>query len=602
MKIEFQKSYFRQHREFGIVIILTIIAFSPILENGWTNWDDGAYVLNNKVIQETKWLDLLVLFDPDKRVFDTYTPLTLIFLAIEYKFSGYDPFLYHLNSLLLHLINLCLVFLICKNLFKEKLVEYFTTAVFALHPAHVESVAWITERKDLLFSVFYLLGVLSYLFYSKKVKNIDGIGVFTDKWYYVSLAFFLLSILSKPQAITFPIVLLLIDWWRTSQFSWRNVYSKSPFIILSSIFAILSLVYQHDYPFDVGILDRIAISLKAFVLYIQKFFFPFNLSALYPFQAFEFSQLTTIFYTTFIAIGGFILMAVRNPSIRKPMLFGFLFFTLHLFPILHLFKVNSSIIYERFTYLSYIGMAITVGFVLVEVSKKIRDRRFIQISFVILITILSILTYQRTQVWKNSNTIWSDVIEQFPEDYFAYGNRGNYYYQIQDWESALSDYTICLDLNPNFELGYNNRGLCRQQLGDHQQAIADFQKSYQLNQGNPGYLYNQVKSHVALNNLSSAIDILSRLIGFNPRSVQLIRERGLLHQKNEGHRAALSDFKKVYEIDPSNPSALYHCSLSLYHLSEFAEAQKYAEYASNNGYSVPSDYIRKLQNLVADQN
>lgn len=190
------------------LIIVTLISFSPVLENTFVNWDDPSYVTNNQQIRDLSLDQLFAWFEPAGMT--TYPPLVMISFSLEYWLIELDPRFYHLDNLLLHLLNVLLVFWMIWLLAENKVVAFLTALLFSIHPMHVESVAWITERKDVLFSVFYLGAAVSYLYYCMDFKY---------KFYGLSLVLFALSLSSKPQAVTLPILLLLLDYqWSARYF------------------------------------------------------------------------------------------------------------------------------------------------------------------------------------------------------------------------------------------------------------------------------------------------------------------------------------------------------------------------------------------------
>jgi len=213
------------------VLAMTGLCILPMLGNGFTNWDDDVYVINNLIIKAPDW----------KAIFTrpsayNYHPLTMLTLAFNYAISGVDPFSYHLVNWLFHLLNTSLVFLFIYKISGRKIfVAAFTSLIFGIHPMHMESVAWVSERKDVLYTFFFLLALLQYWSFLETDKR--------PKLLYCFI-FFLLSLLSKPAAIILPFVLLLLDYWYGRSFTWKVWAEKIPFFIFSLLFGFITIKRQ----------------------------------------------------------------------------------------------------------------------------------------------------------------------------------------------------------------------------------------------------------------------------------------------------------------------------------------------------------------------
>ena len=217
-----------------IAIVITGIAFCPSLINGWTNWDDEVYVLNNENIREFSWSQIKYWFTEYHH--GNYHPLTMISYMVEYSIAELDPIIYHLTNYLLHLLNTGLVFFFIFKLIARKDVALITAILFGVHPMHVESVAWISERKDLLYTAFYLGSILVYLSYKQSPDW---------KKYNIILLLFLGSLLSKSAAVVLPVVLLLIDYFQERKLTKRLLLEKIPLFVLSIVFGILAIKSQN---------------------------------------------------------------------------------------------------------------------------------------------------------------------------------------------------------------------------------------------------------------------------------------------------------------------------------------------------------------------
>src|SRR6266571_3392951 len=274
-----ERSFKRTVLFLAVTLVLTVLSFSPSLDNGFTNWDDPGYVLENYSIRDLSQKNVANVFTSYLQ--GNYHPLTVLSYAVEYKFFQLDPKIYHITNLLLHVLNTTFVFWLIRLLTGRLETAAITAVLFGIHPLHVESVAWISERKDVLFSLFYLGSLISYVLSLTKVQD-------RVRYLIMSLVLFILSLLSKGVAVTLPLVLLLIDYYFKRTFTKKIFIEKIPFFLLSIGFGVIAILAQKSegaiqtmttYPFY----DRLLIASYGIVTYLFKIFVPQQLSAFYPY-------------------------------------------------------------------------------------------------------------------------------------------------------------------------------------------------------------------------------------------------------------------------------------------------------------------------------
>jgi len=225
-----------------VVAILTCIAFLPGLENGFVDWDDPAYLTENQDIFSLSSENIIKIFTSSYNA--SYVPLTLFTFALEYFFANLNPFLYHLTNLVLHILNTLLVFWFVSLIVGRTswyvpgragliIVPFLSALFFGIHPTRVDSVAWITERKDVLYTLFYFGSLIAYFYFQKKERN--------PLYYVISLFLFILSLFAKPMAVTLPVIFLLLDFFEKKHIGFRMIWEKAPFFALSLIFGIINL-------------------------------------------------------------------------------------------------------------------------------------------------------------------------------------------------------------------------------------------------------------------------------------------------------------------------------------------------------------------------
>lgn len=297
------------------ILLITFVIYIPSLKNGFVNFDDYLYVYENPNIQKIDLKFFKWIFTAEANT--TWHPLTLLSIAVDYSIWGLNPFGYHLINVVFHAINTVLVFLLFIRLSTVRgeisiIPAAIASLLFGIHPLHVESVAWISERKDVLCAFFYLLSIFIYLKYiSTKRKKFF--------YYTLCLFFFILALMSKPMAVTLPVVILILDFYPLERLNKMKdalplLIEKIPFLILSLILSIITINFHQtdrvlktleQYP----LIPRILVALSAYIFYLIKMVFPYNLAPFYPLPA-----QTDIFTLTYL-ISGFTLAALTVFSI-----------------------------------------------------------------------------------------------------------------------------------------------------------------------------------------------------------------------------------------------------------------------------------------------
>jgi hypothetical protein len=429
------------------VSILTVVVYLPGLNNDFVNLDDHRYIYHNQNIHSFKFTNIAWMFT----VFhaSNWHPLAWISHALDYAVWGLNPTGHHLSSIILHGLNTFLVVIICflfidygkkskETTFLQDNKEGFsktaltgavlTGLFFGLHPLHVESVAWVSERKDVLCAFFYLLSILMYVQYVKSRTQ-------RKKLYSFCILLFTLSLMSKPMAVSFPFVLIILDFYPLQRLSFKHALTKErlvllekvPFVLLSAISSILTIAAQRSggglkslilHPFE----DRILVALRALGFYLYKIFWPTGLVPLYPYPL-EISFLNAQVIGSFTLVTAITVICILQWKTRRVFAATWTYYAVTLFPVLGLIQVGPQAAADRYMYLPSLGPFILVALACVVLYEKVRAKisspRLIKacgLFLCLLITCtLSFLTIQQIKIWKNSTILWKTEIEQFPE-------------------------------------------------------------------------------------------------------------------------------------------------------------------------------------------
>jgi protein O-mannosyl-transferase len=403
------------------------VSYFPVWQNEFV-WDDKPYILLNDSVKDLSAKGIAHLFSYFEQ--GNYHPLTMLSLAIEYALVKENTWLYHFDNLIFHIANSYLVFKILQKLTINNLVAFITAVLFAIHPMHVESVAWAAERKDMLYVLFLLLSFLYYLKFDEKQKN---------SFYILSLVFFLLSCLSKGMAVVLPALLLITDYcFLRKPLTVKLLYNKIPYFLLTIVFAYIATIAQKSAGADASAalarnyfgIERLLLVAYAFCFYWVNAILPYGLLAFHPYPAKVNNGLPTEYYLAFagviLIVGSIYWLGKKDRRIW----WGGAFFLISVSTVLQIFPVGSAIAADRYFYLSSIGILFLIALIINGLAQKFSPTLII-VSIIGLG--LCILTFRQTTLWKNQLTLFTPILEKFPNDAMTISNIGWYYVDKKDF-------------------------------------------------------------------------------------------------------------------------------------------------------------------------
>lgn len=564
-----------------LVVLLSLIVYLPSLQNDFIlNWDDGGYIHEHKLIHKLTWDNFVTIFNPSTFYKGNYHPLTTFFYALQYSMVGESAFLYHLTNLIFHLLNVALVFILIRKIDSNYIVASFTALLFGIHPMHVESVAWISELKDVLYTFFYLLAAIVYINY---VRNRE----FKLKIFFLSFLLFFLSLLSKSAAVAFPVLLIIIDVYLGRKLSVRLVLEKLPFFILSMAFGLIAVLSQgekgaiQDLTPMYGLFERILIVCHSTMTYFWKLLLPINLAAMYPYPATQNGLFPIIYYLAPLIVVAILIMPLFFKINRKKYLFGIFFFFVNIALVLQIIPVGGAALAERYTYVPYIGLFFIVGnwmntgLEMKSVHLK-TIRIIIYMTGFLFVVFFSVLTWQRILKWKNGEVLMRDLTRVYPYLPFSYNNLGYYYHR---WEKnqnkAIYEYSKALQMDSTYYQAWSNRGVVYNNIGKHQEAIFDFTKSLKFKKDNLDALIGRANSLSALERFEEALPDYDYYLSLKPDDAQAWVWRGIAHTKLENYDQALKDFKQSEKLNNQNYESYYWTGLVYFQKKDYPEALKF---------------------------
>jgi tetratricopeptide (TPR) repeat protein len=578
------KNYSKRELAVFIGILAMVVGvYLPSLQYAfYPNLDDGRLILNNPVVTNFPEHATQIFTE---FVYGLYHPITTLSFVMDYQLFGTDPFGYRLHNLLLHLINCILVFLFVKNITQNKNISLFTSLLFGLHPMHVESVIWISERKDVLFTLFLLLSLITYQ------KNKISQRVYLKILVFV---FFLLSLLSKATAAVLPILLVLLDYLTEKKFTWKYIWIKWPYFLTSLVFGMVNIKAQNSIDFiqpiayNYTFLQLISLPVYAFVWYISQLFVPIGMAAkhLYP-RVLE-NQIAVTYYLGWI---GIILVAFVAYKFRKNKLFiaGILFYASSILLLVKIIPTGNDIVSERYSYVPYIGLGIAVGSIVIPWLEQKKD--YFMISFFALLAMVwGVFTFQQSKHWENETTIWSRVIETEPELPLAYFERGKSYQFAKAFDKAISDYTRTIELSASFYEAYINRGLSNYLKKNNEQALADFSLAVKIDPENGLAYYHRGNLYLLLEQYNQAVSDFNLCRDLEFKQPELFYYKGLAEQKTGAIEESIQSLEHFLTLKPKHNQAAYALANILARTQKYDQAILYynqvieAEPAFANAY------------------
>jgi tetratricopeptide (TPR) repeat protein len=565
-----------------IASVVAFILYVPSLQNNFiSNWDDNRYLLENSHIK-SMGLNFFTWAFLDYKT-NLWHPITWISHALDYALWDLNPFGHHLTSVVLNSLNTGIVvilsFLLLKTVASRNDAEecqVFTDRrdllvaagisglLFAIHPLHVESVAWVAERKDLLYSLFYMLSIICYLRYAASIERDEPTLFYRNRHYLWALGLFALSLGSKPMAITLPLVCLILDWYPLRRVQTGKLISllveKVPFLALSLLVSIVTVMAQKEVGglktlTEASFAFRIMLAFKSLLLYLVKVFLPVGLLPLYPYP-----KDTAPFKPEYL--GALLLILVLTILClfyrkRRPYFAAvWFFFVITLLPILGIMQAGIQSMADRFAYLASFGPLLLAAVGLTMLWRKVQSvalvrELFVAAAFVVVFLLVN-MTVLQIAIWKDAVTLWSYMIKSSPDYAETYQYRGQAFQKIGRLDSAIDDFSRCIALDPAHVEAFVNRGMSQFGKGEFDKAIEDFDRAIALNPKEVVAYTNRGNAYAQQGVLSRAKEDFSRAIAIKPFYPAYIN-RGLVTMDEGDFTKAAADFTEAIKLQPDFP-------------------------------------------------
>lgn len=543
--------------QYLIIIIICLIAFAPIIKSEFINYDDPYYVLNNPYITKLGYENIKQIFTG--KSIDLYIPLTILSYSIDYSISGISPMIFHTSNLILHILNVILLLHILGKInYKNEHIKYIITLFFAISPLVTESVCWVTERKDVLYVLFYLLSINQYLNFETTKKNKNIILCFI---------FFILACLSKPMAISLPVLLTLYTIYQ-SKLILKKIILYIPFYLISILFSIITIYRFNQLEIsktvsipDYSLFESIMILFSEIGFYFFKPFLPIKQSLfhIFPQSGNVFSN-TSLLVFCLLGMGviSFMIWLVKTKN-NKPVSYLFFVWIAFIFPILQIIPNTHTYVSERYFYLSII-FPVAIIFLLIE--NKLKDASMFKPIFICLCVLFTFTCFNRSRAWKNTETLFAQELKLNPENTIALNNLAMYFNSKENYNKAYHLFKKLNSIETNNERYLSNYGITLSKLGQTDSAIIYLEKSLAINKNN----------YEAFSNL------------------------GICYIQNHEREKAFPCFLSAYHLNPEN--AEITCNLGIYYFNskQFNKALPLLVKAQKLGSTKALKYLNILQN------
>jgi len=534
------------------LILIILIIFYPVSGFEFLNYDDDIYVTDNiRVRGGLQWENVQWAFITIEAGF--WHPLTWLSLMLDHEIFRLNAGGYHWTNVLFHIANTLLLFYVLRRMTGTLWRSGCVAALFAIHPLHVESVAWIAARKDVLSTLFWMLAMWAYVAYAERPRAWRYFGV---------LLFYCIGLMSKPMVVTLPVVLLLMDYWPLRRFdvvsTKRLIVEKVPLILLTLpviwiTFAaekkIGALGSLNAFPWDL----RLSNALVSYVLYLWKTIYPISLSVYYP----HVGQWSL--WATLSALGllvGITVLAICWRKRHPYLIVGWLWYLTTLLPVIGIVQIGSHAMADRYTYVPLVGIFLMLVWVGVAVTNKFQiSAKSYAFAILLIMAPLAALSINQLSYWQNGVTLTRHVLDVIGDNIGTYNNLGNALARKGFLDDAIVNYKAALRIDPNYTDGMVNLGNVLLRKRQMVAAIEKYERALELAPGFTKARFNLAIAYAASGDDGKAIRHYLEIIHTQPNLAEAYNNLAIIYVRKGHLKEAATLFKKALEIKPGYEDA-----------------------------------------------
>ncbi len=534
-----------------ILVLSALVAFEQVRNNDFVSYDDNQYVTENPHVKGGINTESVVWAFTASHA-SNWHPLTWLSHMLDCQLFGLKAGAHHLVNLLFHIVNTLLLFAVFKRMTGAVWCSGFVAAAFALHPLHVESVAWIAERKDVLSAFFWFLTMWAYIRYAERP---------CIRRYLLVFLFLALGLMSKPMLVTLPFVLLLVDYWPLERLSKRAVLEKIPLLVLVAALSLITVLIEVVIPQEVvGLKLRVANAFISYAGYIGKTIWPARLAILYPHPLNRVELWQPI--VCFLILTG--VTAAVCSARKRYLTVGWLWFVGTLVPVIGLVQIGVQSMADRYTYLPLVGIFIMVAWGAAELSVKLRYRKIV-LAVLAGIVLAGMLICTRIQVrhWRNSFTLFEHALEVTENNYTIHYNLGYVLQSEGRLDEAASHYRQTLQIMPAYVKAHNSLGIMFGMQGQFDTAMTHFNQALKTEPEDPEAHYNMGLMLRAHGKLDEAVKHFSIALGGKPDDVDIHLNLAIVFKLQGRLDKAISHFYRVLAAEPNRAEIHHHLAVTL---------------------------------------
>jgi tetratricopeptide (TPR) repeat protein len=562
--------------------VITFAVYWQTVNHQFVSYDDGVYITENPHVKAGLTMEgVNWAFTATQG--SNWHPITWLSHMLDVSMFGLRPGPHHLMNAAYHAANTALLFLLLLRMTGARWPSVFAAALFALHPMHVESVAWASERKDVLSAFFWILTLLLYERYVKHPGRMR---------YFLTLCAFILGLMSKPMLVTLPLVMLLMDYWPLGRMTgltdqrapgisvlkpclWRLILEKAPFFAMSAIISIVTIYAQHKggaiasvsgLPFSFRAIN----ALWSCVLYMGKMIWPLHLAVIYPIPS-----TLTILQGLFsgLLLAGISAIAVRSAKQHPYFLTGWLWYLITLVPVIGLVQVGRQSMADRYTYIPFIGLFIVIAWGLQTSAGDNRFRRAAVSAVAVIMTVaLSACAWLQIGYWKDSITLFSHAIKTVPDNYIAHENLGYALAQDGSLDEAIYHYTESLRISPDYERALTGMGNVLVKQGKIAEAIHYTNKALVLNPDSAEAHFNMGFALMSQGRDEEAARHYSEGLRSEPDNAEIHFILGVTLASKGRLNEGIRHFSEALRITPGFAEAHYSMGVALLRQGKFDDS------------------------------
>jgi len=564
------------------LVIITLLVYLKSADNGFLSFDDSDYITGNPpVASGITGNNIMWAFTTTHSA--NWHPLTWLSHMTDVQLYGMNPRGHHLTNIIIHALSSTLLFLLFFRLTSALWQSFFVAALFALHPLHVESVAWAAERKDVLSALFLFLTLFAYAGFVKEKKT---------TCYLLTLLLFALGLMSKPMLVTVPLMMMLMDYWPLKRYQQNGsaltaqqlsgrvtalAREKIPFFLCSLLSAIITIYAQGTGGAITNMQTmppgfRLENSLIAYATYLGKTVWPHNLAVLYPIPAsYPLWQVSGAVVTVLILTALSLRVVRRYPYIPA----GWFWYLFTLLPVIGLIQVGNQSMADRYTYIPHIGIFIIIAWGFSDLTERVRYRKAITALLASAVLIVSsLLTWQQIGYWKDDFSLYSHTLQVTEGNYVINTNLGTVYQRAGDLDAAIGEYRTAIEIKPDFFNAHYNLGVALATRGDLDAAIREYKTALEIQANDPDAHASLGSALARKGDIHSAMMEFQEAVRLKPESDKTCNLAGIALASNGELDAAVYYFREALRINPDNKKARSNLGIALGNKRAFAEKQQ----------------------------